>query len=70
MLLKKILIMAEQFAMMFNTYLNETSTYKDIIRGCVQIINDGESTNDNVRAAVSTLAECLFPSRDVGKEDL
>ena len=57
------LMMAEQFARMFHTYINETSTYKNIILGCVQIINDDNSAQADVKSAVSTLAECLFPSK-------
>ena len=55
------LMMAEQFARMFNIYINETSIRKDMILGCVQIINDDNSAQADVKSAVSKLAECLFP---------
>jgi predicted XRE-type DNA-binding protein len=59
---KPELIASQQFAQVFQAYLECSDAVQSSIRELVEIVNDSDATREEVDAALSTIAEALFPS--------
>lgn len=59
-------IASQQFAMVFQAYLECSDEVQAAIREMVEIVNDPEATDDEQDAAIITIAEALFPSHHNG----
>lgn len=57
---------SQHFAQVFQAYLECSDAVQAAIKDMVRIVNDQESTREEVDAAVSTIAEALFPMRNNG----
>jgi ERCC4-type nuclease len=59
---KPELIASQQFAQVFQAYMECSDEVQGAIRELVLVVNDPEAERDEVEAALSTIAEALFPS--------
>lgn len=60
------LLTSEQFAVVFQAYLECSDNIQAAIREMVEIVNDPESDEEEKFAAVSTIADALFPASHNG----
>ena len=58
---------AQFFADFFRAYTEASDEVQDVIRSMVEIVNDEGASEDEVFAALNTLAEALFPSYHNGE---
>lgn len=64
---KPELIASQQFAQVFQAYLECSNEVQAAITEMAGIVNDPRATREEVESAVSTMAEALFPSCHNGK---
>lgn len=60
-------IASESFAKVFQAYIECSNAVQGVIRDMVEIINADDATGDQKEAAVSILADALFPARHNGE---
>lgn len=60
-------IASESFAKVFQAYLECSTAVQEVIRDMVEVINADDATGEEKDAAVSTLADALFPLKHNGE---